>query len=137
MPSKTEGGRPGPAPERAAGTSVSGNGRSRDGTSAGRAARPLRRRQFWGYRLALRLDYLGLIGTWNFSPRFIWSQDVDGTTPGLGGNFVDGRRGAGPGGVSRLPVTTRVRRQLHDLRRRPLQRADRCDFLAATIKYSF
>ena len=48
----------------------------------------------WGYRLALRLDYLSLIGAWNFSPRFVWSQDVDGTTPGPGGNFVDGRRGA-------------------------------------------
>ncbi|HEX9773745.1 MAG TPA: DUF1302 domain-containing protein, partial [Steroidobacteraceae bacterium] len=30
----------------------------------------------WGYRAALRFDYLGLIGAWNFSPRFVWAHDV-------------------------------------------------------------
>jgi hypothetical protein len=45
----------------------------------------------WGYRLAGRLDYPGLVGAWNVSPRASWSQDVSGTTPGPGGNFVEGR----------------------------------------------
>ncbi len=45
----------------------------------------------WGYRLAARLDYPGLVGAWNVSPRVSWSQDVKGTTPGPGGNFVEGR----------------------------------------------
>ncbi len=45
----------------------------------------------WGYRVAGRLDYPGLVGAWNVSPRFSWSQDVSGTTPGPGGNFVEGR----------------------------------------------
>ena len=80
----------------------------------------------WGYRAALRLDYLGLIGAWNFSPRFVWSQDVDGTTPGPGGNFVDGRRGATLGVLASYQSQFEARFQLHDLRRRgPLQRTDR------------
>ena len=128
MPSKTEGGPNGQGLRlNGPGTSVSGNE-----ALAGRhfgEVEPLNRfadADSWGYRLALRLDYLGLIGAWNFSPRFIWSQDVDGTTPGPGGNFVDGRTRRDLRRARELPVTTRVRRQLHDLRRRgPLQRADR------------
>jgi hypothetical protein len=75
------------------GTSVSGNaelasrhfgevepvGRFADSTS-------------WGYRLAGRLEYPGLMGPWNVVPRFSWQHDVSGTTPGPGGNFVEGRR---------------------------------------------
>ncbi|HEX6260662.1 MAG TPA: DUF1302 family protein, partial [Woeseiaceae bacterium] len=45
----------------------------------------------WGYRIAGRLDYSGLIGPWNMLPRFAWSHDVKGTSPGPGGNFVEGR----------------------------------------------
>lgn len=48
-------------------------------------------RTSWGYRIAGRLDYPGLIGAWNVSPRLSWQQDVSGTTPGPGGNFVEGR----------------------------------------------
>lgn len=44
----------------------------------------------WGYRLAGRLDYLNTIGPWNMSPRFSWQQDVNGVSPGPGGNFIDG-----------------------------------------------
>ena len=128
MPSKTAGGPNGQGLRlNGPGTSVSGNE-----ALAGRhfgEVEPLDRfadANSWGYRVALRLDYLGLIGAWNFSPRFVWSQDVDGTTPGPGGNFVDGRRGATLRRARELPVATRVRRQLHGLRRRrPLQRADR------------
>ena len=47
----------------------------------------------WGYRLAGRLEYPGLMGPWNVVPRFSWQHDVDGTSPGPGGNFIEGRYG--------------------------------------------
>ena len=80
----------------------------------------------WGYRAALRLDYLSLIGAWNFSPRFVWSHDVDGTTPGPGGNFVDGRTGATFGVLASYQSKLEFDVSYTDVRRRgPLQRAGR------------
>ena len=46
----------------------------------------------WGYRMAARADYNNAIGAWTASPRVAWSHDVDGTTPGPGGSFIDGRK---------------------------------------------
>jgi hypothetical protein len=46
----------------------------------------------WGYRLAARADYNNAIGAWTVSPRLAWAHDVDGTTPGPGGSFIDGRK---------------------------------------------
>jgi len=46
----------------------------------------------WGYRLAGRLDYNNAMGGWNVSPRFSWQHDVDGVSPGPGGNFIEGRQ---------------------------------------------
>ncbi len=46
----------------------------------------------WGYRMLARADYNNAIGAWTVSPRIAWSHDVDGTTPGPGGSFVDGTR---------------------------------------------
>ena len=46
----------------------------------------------WGYRMAARADYNNAIGAWTVSPRLAWSHDVDGTTPGPGGSFIDGRK---------------------------------------------
>jgi hypothetical protein len=46
----------------------------------------------WGYRLLARLDYNNAIGAITISPRIGWAHDVDGTTPGPGGSFVDGRK---------------------------------------------
>ncbi len=140
MPSKTEGGANGQGLRlNGPGTSVSGNE-----ALAGRhfgEVEPLDRfadANSWGYRLALRLDYLGLIGAWNFSPRFIWSQDVDGTTPGPGGNFVDGRRGATFGVLAsyQSQLEFDVSYTTFDGAGRYNELTDR-DFLAATIKYSF
>ncbi len=48
----------------------------------------------WGYRLVTRLDYLNALGAWNVSPRLAFAHDVSGTTPGPGGNFVEGRKSA-------------------------------------------
>ncbi|MEP7244873.1 MAG: DUF1302 domain-containing protein [Gammaproteobacteria bacterium] len=47
----------------------------------------------WGYRIAGRLEYPSLIGAWNILPRFSWAHDVNGTSPGPGGNFIEGRYG--------------------------------------------
>jgi hypothetical protein len=92
----------------------------------------------WGYRAALRLDYLSVFGDWNLSPRFVWAHDVDGTTPGPGGNFVEGRYGA------TLGVNASYHAQLElDLSYTAFGGAGRYnelgdrDFVAATIKYSF
>ena len=88
--------------------------------------------------MALRLDYLSLIGAWNFSPRFVWSQDVDGTTPGPGGNFVDGRSGATFGVLAsyQSQLEFDVSYTTFDGAGRYNELGDR-DFLAANIKYSF
>ena len=56
----------------------------------------------WGYRLAARLDYPGLVGPWNVTPRVTWQHDVSGTTPGPAGNFVEGRHALGLGVTASL-----------------------------------
>ena len=46
----------------------------------------------WGYVLAGRLDYNNAFGPVNLSPRFSYSQDVSGISPGPGGQFLEGRQ---------------------------------------------
>ncbi len=46
----------------------------------------------WGYRIATRFDYNNAIGAVTVSPRLGWAHDVNGTSPGPGGAFVDGRK---------------------------------------------
>ncbi|KAA9130436.1 DUF1302 domain-containing protein [Marinihelvus fidelis] len=46
----------------------------------------------WGYRMLARASYFNAIGAWTVAPRLAWSHDVDGTTPGPGGSFIDGRK---------------------------------------------
>lgn len=47
----------------------------------------------WGYRLAMRSDYSNAFGTpFVVSPRIAFNHDVNGTTPGPGGNFVEDRK---------------------------------------------
>jgi hypothetical protein len=140
MPSKTSGGPNGRGLRlNGPGTSVSGNPEL-----AGRhfgEVEPLDRfadENSWGYRAAFRLDYLGLIGAWNFSPRFVWSQDVDGTTPGPGGNFVEGRYGATFGVLASYQSSLEfdLSYTIFDGASRYNELTDR-DFISATIKYSF
>jgi hypothetical protein len=46
----------------------------------------------WGYRLAARADYNNAFGSpLTLSPRIAFNHDVNGTTPGPGGNFLEGR----------------------------------------------
>jgi hypothetical protein len=47
----------------------------------------------WGYRLAARADYNNAWGSpFTVSPRFAFAHDVNGTTPGPGGNFIEDRQ---------------------------------------------
>jgi hypothetical protein len=49
----------------------------------------------WGYRLAARADYNSVGGgPWNMSPRIAFNHDVNGVTPGAGGNFIEDRKSA-------------------------------------------
>lgn len=92
----------------------------------------------WGYRLAMRLDYLSLVGPWNVSPRLVFAHDVAGTTPGPGGNFVEGRTGTTVGFNANLQAKWEV-----DVNYTQFAGAGRWndlndrDFIAATVKYSF
>ncbi|MGB0132972.1 DUF1302 domain-containing protein [Dokdonella sp.] len=47
----------------------------------------------WGYRLAARANYDNAFGTAiSLIPRVAFQQDVNGTTPGPGGSFLEGRK---------------------------------------------
>ncbi|MFZ1390436.1 MAG: DUF1302 domain-containing protein [Dokdonella sp.] len=47
----------------------------------------------WGYRIAARADYNNVWGSpINLSPRIAFNHDVNGTTPGPGGSFVEDRK---------------------------------------------
>lgn len=47
----------------------------------------------WGYRFAARADYNNAFGSaYTLSPRVAFNHDVNGITPGPGGNFLEGRR---------------------------------------------
>lgn len=92
----------------------------------------------WGYRAVYRLDYNNAVGAVNLSPRLAWAHDVNGTTPGPGGNFVEGRRavtvGLGAtylsswsGDVSYTSFFGAGRQNLINDR----------DFVAFNVKYSF
>ncbi len=92
----------------------------------------------WGYRLAGRLEYPGLMGAWNIVPRFSWQHDVEGTTPGPGGNFVEGRYGLTLGVGANLQAKWEL-----DLSWTRFGGAGRYndvndrDFVAAALRYSF
>jgi hypothetical protein len=92
----------------------------------------------WGYRLAGRLEYPNLIGAWNLVPRFSWTHDVAGTSPGPGGNFVEGRHGLTLGVSGNLRGTYELDVSWTDFggagRWNDLN--DR-DFVAASVKVSF
>jgi hypothetical protein len=47
----------------------------------------------WGYRAAVRADYNNAFGSaFTLSPRIAFNHDVNGTTPGPGGNFIEDRK---------------------------------------------
>nr|MBP8081191.1 DUF1302 family protein [Arenimonas sp.] len=93
----------------------------------------------WGYRLAARADYNSAFGTpLTLSPRLAFSHDVNGTTPGPGGNFLDGRMSYTVGVEANY-----LQKLVFDLSYTGFsgggqfnQIADR-DFASFTVKYSF
>jgi hypothetical protein len=46
----------------------------------------------WGYRAVAKLDFNNAIGAVTLSPRVAWAHDVDGNSPGPGGNFLEDRK---------------------------------------------
>jgi hypothetical protein len=92
----------------------------------------------WGYVLAGRLEYNNVIGAWSLLPRFTWQHDVNGTSPGPGGNFIQGRHaltvGVGASFQSKWELDVAYTQYggagLYNLLN------DR-DFVAASVKYSF
>jgi len=92
----------------------------------------------WGYRMVAKLDFNNAIGAVTLSPRLAWAHDVTGTTPGPGGNFVEGRKAITFGlGANYLNKWTADLSYNHyfDAGRYNLDN-DR-DFVALNIKYSF
>jgi hypothetical protein len=92
----------------------------------------------WGYVLAARLEYDNVFAAWNLLPHLTWSQDVNGVSPGPGGNFVAGRH------ATTLGVTASTRQRWDvDVSYTHYGGAgqynllgDR-DFIAASVKVSF
>ena len=81
----------GPGTDTGGGPSTLTGGTSRNPVTEGRDffATPFS----WGYRLVTRFDYNAAFGSsWNLSPRLAFNHDVNGTTPGPGGNFIEGRK---------------------------------------------
>jgi hypothetical protein len=46
----------------------------------------------WGYRLVVKATYNSVMGLVNLSPRIAWQHDVNGVSPGPGGNFLENRK---------------------------------------------
>jgi hypothetical protein len=47
----------------------------------------------WGYRMVIAPTYNAVFGTpWNMTPRLAFNHDVQGVSPGPGGNFIEGRK---------------------------------------------
>ena len=92
----------------------------------------------WGYVVAGRFDFLNAIGPINMSPRFSWSQDVSGISPGPGGNFIEGRKAltAGLGFQYQINLEWDLSYTRYFGAGRYNLLNDR-DFVAANIKYSF
>ena len=93
----------------------------------------------WGYRLVTRFDYNSVFGSsWNLSPRLAFNHDVNGITPGPGGNFIEGRKSytLGVNGIylekwsADLSYTGYSGAGINN------QISDR-DFVAFNVKYSF
>lgn len=92
----------------------------------------------WGYVVAGRLDYNNAFGPVNLSPRFSWAHDVDGISPGPGGNFIDGRKALtiGFGFQYRINLEWDLSYTQYMGAGRYNLINDR-DFVAANVKYSF
>jgi hypothetical protein len=91
-----------------------------------------------GYVLAGRAEYANVIGAGSITPRFSFSHDVKGISPGPGGNFLEGRKALtlGIGMQYRFKWEFDVSYSSFFGAGRYNLLTDR-DFVAANIKYSF
>ncbi len=92
----------------------------------------------WGYQLAGRLEYNNAIKGVNLAPRISWAHDVSGTSPGPGGNFVEGRKGLtlGLAGAFKINWELDLSYTRYSGGGRYNLISDR-DFIATSLKYSF
>jgi hypothetical protein len=85
-----------------------------------------------------RADYNNAIGAWTVSPRVAWSHDVDGTTPGPGGAFIEDRKtltlGVGFNYLERWIVDLSYTEYMGGGRFNLLRNRD---FFAASVRYAF
>ncbi|MCA1778775.1 MAG: DUF1302 domain-containing protein [Xanthomonadaceae bacterium] len=93
----------------------------------------------WGYRLVIAPTYNSFMGTaWNLSPRVAFNHDVNGVSPGPGGNFIEDRKsitvGANFSLLSRWGVNFGYTNFFGGGKNNLLK--DR-DFVSAAINYSF
>jgi hypothetical protein len=93
----------------------------------------------WGYRLAARADYTSAFGTpFTLSPRLAFNHDVNGTTPGPGGNFLEDRKSLTVGVEANY-----LNQWVFDLSYTRFSGAEQFnqihdrDFASFTVKYSF
>lgn len=93
----------------------------------------------WGYRMALRADYNNVFGSpFNLSPRIAFNHDVNGITPGPGGNFLEGRKSVTVGAEALY-----LNRWAFDLSwtiftgGKPYNQIYDRDFASFSVKYSF
>lgn len=93
----------------------------------------------WGYRLVSRVDYNSVWGTaWTLSPFAGFNHDVNGTSPGPGGNFIEGRKqftiGLGGSYLSEWGFNLSYTRFFDA---EPFNLLQDRDFISASIQYSF
>ena len=92
----------------------------------------------WGYRAVAKLDYNNAVGAITLSPRIAWQHDVSGTSPGPGGNFVEGRKAITLGlGANYLNQWTADLSYTDYFGAGRYNLINDRDFLAFNIKYSF
>lgn len=92
----------------------------------------------WGYRAALRFDYLNAFPGINLYPSISWQHDVNGTTPTPLGNFIEGRKAVSLGlrAIVRETVTVDLSYSNYFGAGKFNLINDR-DFVSASVKYSF
>lgn len=93
----------------------------------------------WGYRIAARADFNSVLGgPVNLGPRIGLNHDVQGTTPGPGGNFLEGRMSLTVGMEANY-----LNRWVLDISytafggAEPYNQISDRDFASASVKYSF
>lgn len=92
----------------------------------------------WGYRMLAKFDFNNAIGAVTLSPRIAWAHDVEGTTPGPGGNFVEDRKAVTLGlGANYLNQWTADLSYTDYFGAGRYNLVNDRDFVAFNIKYSF